>query len=68
MIYGAFKARRGACCVCGATDRALYVMQCEPGKQPRLELATPGNPDVAACSDCWLEVGDIIAVRFAVPA
>lgn len=67
MIYGAFKARRGACCVCHATDAPLYVMQCEPGKQPRLELATPGNPDVAACAKCWLEVGSIVSVKFAVP-
>lgn len=66
MIYGAYHVKRATCCRCGATDRPLFTMQVLPGKQPWLEPATPGDVDASACSDCWLEVGDVVFVRFGV--
>lgn len=42
-------------------------MQVEPGKQPWLDDAPPGAPDNAGCADCWLEVADVIFIRFGVP-
>ena len=67
MIYGVYLVKRSTCCRCGATGRPLYVMQVAPHTQPWLEPATPGAPDAAACDACWLEVADIVFVRFAVP-
>lgn len=66
MIYGGYKVQRNHCCRCGLSGRPLFVLKVEPGKQPYLDDATPGSPDAAACSDCFLECADVIFVRFGV--
>lgn len=66
MIGGGFKVQRGHCARCATAGRPLYTMQVEPGKKPYLKLATSGDVDAAACSDCWEEVADVITAKFTV--
>lgn len=66
MIYGGYKARRGFCCRCASAGRPLYTLQVEPGRKPYLKAAKPGDPDNAACSECWEEVADVIITHFTV--
>lgn len=66
MIAGSWRVSRGACCRCGVKGRPLFVLKCEPGKQPYMDDAEPGDPDASACADCWLEVADVLYVRFGV--
>jgi hypothetical protein len=66
VIYGGYKTSRGTCCRCGAAGRPLYTLQVEPGRQPYIKQAKPGEPDNSACSECFMEVADIITVHFTV--
>lgn len=66
MLYGGYKVQRGHCCRCATAGRPLYTLQVEPGRKPWLKAATPGDPDNAACSECWEEVADVILAQFTV--
>lgn len=66
VIYGGYHVQRGFCCRCATAGRPLYILHVEPGRQPVLKDATPGDPDNACCSECWQEVADVITVRFSV--
>lgn len=66
MLYGGYKTQRNHCCRCATAGRPLYILQVEPGRKPYLKLAKPGDPDNAACSECWEEVADVITAQFQV--
>jgi hypothetical protein len=68
VIAGGFKVQRGHCSRCATAGRPLYTLQVEPGRQPYLKEAKPGDPDNAVCEACWQKVADVITIQFAVSA
>lgn len=60
VLYGGYKTQRGHCCRCATAGRPLYTLQVEPGRKPWLKAATPGDPDNAACLECFNEVAEVI--------